>query len=109
MGEADITEIGGEELSVLMESSATLVVDVRELSELPKLNPKVIRQVPMSKFNTYLQTDIPQKNIVLLCQHGIRSVTAAEALNDKYGNTKNIYSLKGGIAKWQNYLKEVQR
>lgn len=97
-------EIGADQLATLLKNPATLVVDVREVHEVPKLDSNVFKQVPMSKFETYLKTDIHQKNIVLLCQHGIRSVAAAEALLDKYGNTKNIYSLKGGIIKWRNYF-----
>ncbi len=97
-------EIGASELDLMLTNPSTLVVDVREINEVPKLDPKVYHQIPMSRFDAYLKTEIQHENIVLICQHGIRSVAAAEALHDKYGNTKNIYSLKGGIAKWRNYF-----
>lgn len=104
---ATFTEIGIEALNLLRQQPSTLLIDVREVNEVPKLDPKVFTQVPMSSFDAYLQTEIQQNNIVLICQHGIRSVHAAEVLTEKYENTKNIYSLKGGIAKWHNYLMET--
>jgi molybdopterin/thiamine biosynthesis adenylyltransferase/rhodanese-related sulfurtransferase len=103
-GQTTFIEIGADELNKMLEMPSTLIVDVRETGELPRLDTKVFKQVPMSQFEPYFRTDILQNNIILLCQHGIRSAAAAEALHDKYGDTKNIYSLKGGIAKWSNYF-----
>ncbi len=98
------TEIGASELELMAANPSTLIVDVREVNEVPKLDPKLYSQIPMSRFDAYLKTEIHQRNIILICQHGIRSIAAAEALHEKYGNTKKIYSLKGGIAKWRNYF-----
>jgi sulfur-carrier protein adenylyltransferase/sulfurtransferase len=100
----ELIEIGANELGHLREKLSTLIIDVREMNEVPKLDSNLYQQVPMSSFEAYLKTDIHQKNIVFICQHGIRSVAAAEKMLAKYGNTKNIYSLKGGIVKWHNYF-----
>lgn len=104
---ATVTEIGAGELHSIKQLPSTLLIDVRETTEMPKLNPQLFRNIPMSHFDAYLQTEIHQQNIIVICQHGVRSVHAAEALVEKYGHTKNIYSLKGGIAKWRNYLMET--
>ncbi len=97
-------EIGADQLNLFKTKDNTLFIDVREKHEIPQLDPTVFKQVPMSTFDSFLQTTVQEKEIILLCQHGIRSVAAAEALHDKYGDTKNIYSLKGGIVKWRSYF-----
>lgn len=101
------TEINVAQLSTLQQESSTLIIDVRERHEVPMLDSQVYKKVPMSELNSFLKTDIPEKNIIFLCQHGIRSVAAAEALHEKYGDTKKIYSLKGGIAKWRDHFLAV--
>lgn len=97
-------EIDVEQMQLLQKQESVLVIDVREKHEFPILNKEVYQQVPMSEFGTFLQNNIEANQIVLLCQHGIRSVTAAELLHEKYGHTKKIYSLKGGISKWRNHF-----
>ncbi|WP_316821879.1 rhodanese-like domain-containing protein [Pedobacter gandavensis] len=97
-------EIDAAELSNLQKDASTLLIDVRERHEFPVLDGELFKKVPMSEFAEFLATDIPEKNIVFICQHGIRSVAAAEALYEKYGQTKNSYSLKGGVVKWRNYF-----
>ncbi|RZK15665.1 MAG: molybdopterin biosynthesis protein [Pedobacter sp.] len=98
------TEIDAENMMALSKKDSTLLIDVRERHEFPKLNPATYTQVPMSEFDAFASADIKENNIILLCQHGIRSVAAAEKLHQKYGNTKKIYSLKGGISKWRNHF-----
>ena len=97
-------EIDVQKMQVLQQDPATILIDVREEHEYPMLDKSVYKQIPMSAFQAFLRTTIDEQNIVLICQHGIRSVAAAELLHRKYGGTKNIYSLKGGIAKWAGYF-----
>jgi len=98
------TEIDITELFKLREEASTLLVDVRERHEFPLLDDQIYTNIPMSELAAFLETAIQAKNIIFICQQGIRSVTAAELLQEKYGATKNIYSLKGGIAKWGNHF-----
>lgn len=97
-------EIDMAKLLVLKERASTRLIDVRERHEVPQLDPQVFSQIPMSELAHFLKSDIQEEHIVFLCQHGIRSVAAAERLSEKYGNAKKIYSLKGGIAKWRNHF-----
>lgn len=97
-------EIDVDAMMKLSETESSIIVDVRERHEFPKLNPNVYKQIPMSEFSDFVESNIEQRTIILLCQHGIRSVAAAEFLHKKYGGTKKIYSLKGGIAKWRNHF-----
>jgi len=99
-----VLEIDIKELENLQKKDSTLIIDVRETYEVPVLNPLDYKQIPMSVFQSFLNQDIEEENIVLLCQHGIRSLAAAEFLHEKYGDKKNIYSLKGGVIRWKNYF-----
>jgi len=104
----DYLEIDATQLQELQQQASTLLIDVRERHEFPTLDAAHYRKIPMSEFSEFLQSDVNETNIVLLCQHGIRSQAAAEALFQKYGHTKNIFSLKGGIVKWRNHFKDGQ-
>ncbi|WP_316739070.1 HesA/MoeB/ThiF family protein [Pedobacter aquatilis] len=97
-------EIDIETMMNLSKKPETLVIDVREAHEFPKLNSAIYRQVPMSQFDEFLSGNVKEENIILLCQHGVRSIAAAEKLIDKYGGMKKIYNLKGGIAKWKKHF-----
>lgn len=102
------TEIDTYQLDELRNKPSTLVVDVRDKHEFPRLNTEIYRQIPMSEFEHFALSDTEEENIILICQHGVRSVLAAERLQQRYGNTKNIYSLKGGISKWRQYFLTTQ-
>ena len=97
-------EIDIQEMERFKNDPSALIVDVRERHEFPKLNTEIYTQIPMSEFNDFAASEIGANSIVLLCQHGIRSVAAAELLHQKFGSAKKIYSLKGGIAKWRNHF-----
>lgn len=99
----NIIEISVEEMHELIDTVPTLVIDVREFHEQPSLSTKHI-QLPMSVFDISLPTEISEPNIVLVCQHGIRSLAAAKKLRSRYNDQKNIYSLAGGIARWYGQL-----
>ncbi|WP_316809527.1 HesA/MoeB/ThiF family protein [Pedobacter agri] len=99
-----VIEIDISELQDIQQKENTLLIDVREKYEVPQLNHGEFKQFPMSALQNLLNEDIAEDNIVLICQHGIRSLSAAEYLHEKYGNEKNIYSLKGGIARWKNFF-----
>lgn len=101
------SEIDIDQMLSLATQASTILIDVRERHEIPKLDHKHFIKIPMSEFEAFLETPITAENIVLLCQHGIRSVAAAELLSEKQGNNKNIYSLKGGISKWRNHFLTV--
>lgn len=104
---SQVIEIDIKELENIRKSSSTLIIDVRETEELPVLDPKEYLQVPVSIFERFMTKEIAQENIILLCQHGIRSLAIAEKLHEKYGSSKNIYSLKGGIVRWQSFFTDA--
>lgn len=99
----DVEEIDIEKMHDLIDKVPTLVIDVREIYERPSLSIKHI-QIPMSLFDFSLLNEIDEQNIVLVCQHGIRSLAAAEKLRSRLHDQKNIYSLAGGVARWYGQL-----
>ncbi|MFC4211259.1 ThiF family adenylyltransferase [Pedobacter lithocola] len=99
-----VIEIDIDELQNIKTNNDTVLIDVREVYEIPQLNQENYKQFPMSNFEKLMNENLVETNIVLVCQHGIRSLAAAEQLHEKYGTAKNIYSLKGGIARWKHFF-----
>lgn len=94
-----IVEIDMLQFENLRHQSSTLIIDVREEDEVPRLKGFAHVVIPMSVF--YKKMDaIKADNVILLCQHGIRSMYAAELLQEENPEIRNLYSLKGGIARW---------
>lgn len=104
---SEYTEIDAAKLNEIQQEGSSLFIDVRESYEFPALDDSIFRNVPMSEFDTFINSTIEADSIVLICQHGIRSISAAEALYEKYGSSKKLYSLKGGIARWGNQLNGI--
>lgn len=100
-------EIGIEELISWHLETSILLIDVREKHEYPRLDDKIFSVHPMSDFHNWRLKDFPFEKIVLICQHGIRSLAAAENLHELLNGTKNFYSLKGGITKWKKELEKI--
>lgn len=94
-----VVEIDAEEFHRLRQQPSSTVIDVRETGEKPSLNGLPHRQLPMSVFEEEM-SGIKEETVLLVCQHGIRSLHAAEMLQESSANAKRIFSLKGGVAKW---------
>ena len=89
-------DVGITDFLKLMKEADTVVVDVREVGEKPVITSFKHINIPMSILKTQ-KPDIPQKNILVFCHAGVRSVDAALFLS----NGKNkIYNLKGGIVRY---------
>lgn len=83
--------------------SSTLVIDVRELNEVPRVDYAHLT-IPLS----ILYEKIPaifENKIILFCQTGKRSLKAAQLLYEKFGDSKQISHLKGGINGLQKIIK----
>lgn len=98
-----IVEIDASQFKTLRLKPSTLVIDVREENEMPRLKGVEHRIIPMSAFYNEIGT-IDAENVILLCQHGIRSLYAAELLHEENPGIKHLYSLKGGISRWASEL-----
>jgi adenylyltransferase/sulfurtransferase len=78
------------------------IIDVRELNEQPLPSGFQFMRIPLSVFKENTAS-IGNETVILFCQSGKRSLQAAEWLFDTFGESKKIYSLKGGILNWINH------
>ncbi len=92
-------EIDARQFHQLRQQESAVVIDVREFGETPLIKNLEHRQIPMSVFTQHMSSIEPH-TILLVCQHGIRSLYAAELLHDEFGTSREVYSLKGGLVKW---------
>ncbi len=89
-------DVGIKDFLSLMQEEDTVVIDVREIGEKPIVTSFEHINIPMSVLKNQEQC-ISQKNILVFCHAGIRSVDAAKYLS----NSKNkVYNLKGGIIRY---------
>lgn len=100
------TELLPEQFAQLARLSMSLLVDVRQEEEQPKLQEYPFLPLPLQQLEERLP-ELEQAEVLLLfCQSGVRSQRAVERLQACYP-TKEIYSLKGGIAAWNSYHKQA--
>lgn len=99
ISENDTAEIDPDTFDSLIQEREVTVIDVREQGELPDIDEFSYLNIPLSHIKNkipYIEND----KIVTFCQSGQRSLHAAQLLIAKYGSSKEIYSLKGGIEGW---------
>jgi sulfur-carrier protein adenylyltransferase/sulfurtransferase len=99
----DKLEIDITVFNKLIEQAGTVVIDVRELHELPLVTEFKHRRIPLSLL-TEQAPAIQENTVVLFCQSGKRSLQAARQLADMY-KSRTIYSLTGGIVQWKKQAK----
>lgn len=93
-------EISSTTFQSLLKEPGVLIIDVREAGELPEVNEFEHLKVPLSGLRANMPY-IANGIILLFCQTGKRSRIAAEILQYNYGQSRKIYSLKGGILNWK--------
>jgi len=85
---------------ILADGTSADIIDVRELSETPVVSEFGTIKIPLGQLSD--QKDLIQSDtVIIFCQVGKRSLQAARILSGIFGNTKKIYSLKGGIIQWK--------
>ncbi|WP_293893735.1 HesA/MoeB/ThiF family protein [Flavobacterium sp.] len=73
----------------------SLIIDIREEYEEPKLDLENIKNVPLSELDNFLNDIDKNQKIILLCQHGNRSELAVDYLIKK--GFANAFHLQKGI------------
>ena len=99
-----VDEIDAVELNAMLRANNTQFIDVREEGEQPTVTGFLHEKIPLSMLEERLHS-ITDDTVVLFCQSGVRSRQAAGILANAFGNTKKIYSLKGGIIQWKEHGK----
>lgn len=96
--EEDVPEINVAEFNRLVQQPNIFVLDVRERHEYPTIDFSDA-QIPMSELQSSLET-LPEKEILVICHQGIRSVYAAQLIRAR--RNLFVYSLKGGLTAYFN-------
>ncbi len=78
------------------------IIDVREHGEIPAINEFTHLRIPLGQLQQKASS-IKGDIILTICQSGVRSAKAARILSAKFGATKKIFSLQGGIINWKNH------
>lgn len=93
-------EISVNDFENLIKNEEVLIVDVREIGELPEVNEFAAMKLPLSSIQISVPFSMNNKTIVLFCQSGIRSLKAAKILKEMNPGYQ-LYSLQGGIEAWK--------
>jgi adenylyltransferase/sulfurtransferase len=93
-------EINVERFNDLSVDSDVTIIDVREYGEQPSVTEFEHLKIPLPVLKEK-RSLLRGGKIVLFCQTGKRSLQAAKMLTEIFGESKKIYSLKGGIVKWK--------
>ena len=90
------TQIAWEKIS-----KGALFVDVREEDELKQISYDVpnIVNIPLSQFNNRFEELPKDKEIIMVCRGGRRSLFATDFLLSH--NFKSVVNMKGGIIQWE--------
>lgn len=90
-----ITNISALEFNKIEDLPDTIVIDVRETDEYPKLEIPYL-SIPLSHLKEN-STQIQHKNVIVVCQSGKRSLAGAKILKEILGKEYKISHLEGGI------------
>lgn len=94
-----IREIGAAELSRLMAGSQRpMLLDVREPWELSLASMPEVVNIPMAQIPDRLEELAADRDIVVICHHGSRSLLVAAFL--KRNGFDAVINLTGGIDAW---------
>ncbi|UII25101.1 molybdopterin-synthase adenylyltransferase MoeB [Fulvivirga maritima] len=97
-GEGEVSEITVEQLKKKQLKDHFTIVDVREPHEVEAFNIGGLF-IPLSELPDHYER-IPDQEIVVVCQSGVRSARAVTLLKESGFTT--VYSLAGGLNVWKN-------
>ena len=93
-------EISVVELKELFNNSEEFqVVDVRGEWEQPRIEKDNVLVAPLNELPNYVDQISKDKKVVVVCQHGIRSVAAIDHLKKEY-DFNNLINLRNGVESW---------
>jgi len=102
-------DIGTLDATRLMNQGPTLVLDVRDAQEYAAGHLPRARNIPMGELSGRVAEidKFKARPVIVTCQKGGRSASAARLL--KRAGFTTVYSLKGGLAAWQQASLPVEK
>lgn len=93
--------LGIEESADLIQQPRTFLYDVRTSSEYDRDHIEMAVLLELNKFKRFPEQYLfGSDDVVFVCARGIRSLAAAN-LAESFG-AKNVYSIDGGMYKWNS-------
>ncbi|GIO26900.1 rhodanese-like domain-containing protein [Ornithinibacillus bavariensis] len=93
-----ITNISVQEAKDKFKDNNVQFIDVRTPSEYKADHRKPFKNIPLANLLSKIDTLNKEKEVVVICQSGIRSAKAAKVLK-KQGFQK-VYNVRGGMSAW---------
>lgn len=93
-------EITSEEMEAMCRNELVWLIDVREMEEEPVIQREDCIKIPMSTFESRLNSLPVDHKMVFICHSGKRSKLALQILKKRYPESE-AYSLKGGLEAWR--------
>lgn len=84
-------------------NSSTVFIDVREDNEFTEGHIEGFANLPLSSLSNSMSQIPKDKEIVIICRSGNRSMQAAKLLQEQ--GYSSIVNIEGGILKWQGPVK----
>ena len=97
----EFTDIDGPTFDQLRQTKTPIILDVRNLNEWPKVTEFEHLRIPLAELEQNLDKIDPNRPLVIFCQTGVRSITAAHLIIEKL-SARSVYNLKGGILPWKS-------
>jgi rhodanese-related sulfurtransferase len=89
----------GDVKAMLKRGDQFTLLDVREPWELEKARLDRSRNIPMGDVPTRAHQELdPEKHIVVMCHHGVRSLSVTNWLRQQ--GFEKVQSMRGGIDGW---------
>ncbi len=90
-------EITLGQFQAILEQGEIPILDVREAWETPAVSGDKVIQIPINQIPQFIDRIPKSEDLVVICQHGVRSKYTIEYLESQHGFT-NLINLQGGVS-----------
>lgn len=97
-----IKEISLQQFIGIYESGDIKILDVREVWETPMIRGANVINIPMNQLPQAIDMIPRSEDLIVICQHAVRSKKVIEYLQSQHG-FENLINLEGGVS---TYIKE---
>jgi adenylyltransferase/sulfurtransferase len=94
-------EIDISQMKEFLDREDTEILDIRENGNIRDFHGLPCIKIPFPRLQDEMHR-IRGRNVIIVCQAGIKSRSAAKQLSELLGDRKRFYSLQGGIAEWDS-------
>ena len=84
----------------ILENGDTKILDVRDSWETPFVQGQQVTQIPIHQITQNLDAISKTEDLIVMCQHGVRSKQVIHYLVSQHGFT-NLINLTGGVHLWR--------